>query len=115
MTRSSSRRGSPAVPESLKGQLKVGGRLVIPVGTDPRAQELVRVTRISNEEFKSEDIADVGFVPLVGKEGWAPAELPFPPRPHPTRLRPDEGDIVKATPRPRSPSTLLEGRTSTRC
>ena len=53
--------GSPAVPELLKGQLKVGGRLVIPVGTDPRAQELVRVTRISNEEFKSEDIADVGF------------------------------------------------------
>ena len=88
--------GSPAVPKSLKGQLKVGGRLVIPVGTDPRAQELVRVTRISNEEFKSEDIADVRFVPLVGKEGWAPAELPFPPRAHPARLRPDEGDIVKA-------------------
>ena len=88
--------GSPAVPESLKGQLKVGGRLVIPVGTDPRAQELVRVTRISNEEFKSEDIADVRFVPLVGKEGWAPAELPFPSRPRPARLRPDEGDIVKA-------------------
>ena len=88
--------GSPAVPELLKGQLKVGGRLVIPVGTDPRAQELVRVTRISNEEFKSEDIADVRFVPLVGKEGWAPAELPFPSRPRPARLRPDEGDIVKA-------------------
>ena len=59
--------GSPAVPESLKGQLKVGGRLVIPVGTDPRAQELVRVTRISNEEFKSEDIADVRF--LIGRSG----------------------------------------------
>ena len=74
--------GGPEVPQSLKGQLKVGGRLVIPVGTDPRAQELVRVTRVSNEEFKSEDIADVRFVPLVGKEGWAPAELPFP-RPAP--------------------------------
>jgi protein-L-isoaspartate(D-aspartate) O-methyltransferase len=72
--------GGPEVPESLKQQLKVGGRLVIPVGTDPRAQELVRVTRISNDKFESEDIADVRFVPLVGKEGWAPAELPFPPR-----------------------------------
>ena len=82
MTRSSSRRAGPRFQQSLKEQLKVGGRLVIPVGTDPRAQELVRVTRISNEEFKSEDIADVRFVPLVGKEGWAPAELPFP-RPAP--------------------------------
>src|SRR5208282_2026843 len=64
--------GGPEVPESLKEQLKIGGRLVIPVGTDPRAQELVRVTRTSSDKFKSEDIADVRFVPLVGKEGWAP-------------------------------------------
>ncbi len=87
--------GGPGVPESLKKQLKVGGRLVIPVGTDPRAQELVRVTRISNEEFKSEDIADVRFVPLVVKEGWAPAELPFPSKPGVARLS-DESDIVNA-------------------
>ena len=78
--------GGPEVPESLKAQLKIGGRLVIPVGTDPRAQELVRVTRISEDEFKSEDIADVRFVPLVGKEGWAPEELPVPPGPRPARL-----------------------------
>jgi len=65
--------GGPAVPESLKEQLKIGGRLVIPVGSDPRVQELVRVTRLSEEKFSSEDIADVRFVPLVGEEGWAPA------------------------------------------
>ena len=88
--------GGPTIPESLKEQLKVGGRLVMPVGADPRAQELVRVTRISKEQFKSEDIADVRFVPLVGKEGWTPAELPFPPRPRSARLRPGEGDIVSA-------------------
>jgi len=68
--------GGPEVPASLKRQLKVGGRLVIPVGSDPRAQELVRVTRVSENEFKSEDIADVRFVPLVGKEGWRPEEFP---------------------------------------
>lgn len=62
--------GAPQVPESLKEQLKIGGRLVIPVGADQRAQELVRVTRISTSEYRSEDIADVRFVPLIGEEGW---------------------------------------------
>jgi protein-L-isoaspartate(D-aspartate) O-methyltransferase len=65
--------GGPEVPESLKEQLKIGGRLVIPIGSDPRVQELVRVTRLSEEKFKTEDIADVRFVPLIGEEGWAPA------------------------------------------
>lgn len=64
--------GGPSVPNTLKQQLKIGGRLVIPIGTDPRAQELVRVTRISENEFRSEDIADVRFVPLIGAEGWLP-------------------------------------------
>jgi len=65
--------GGPDVPDSLKEQLKIGGRLVIPVGSDPRIQELVRVTRLSEEKFKTEDIADVRFVPLIGDEGWAPS------------------------------------------
>ena len=62
--------GGPQVPESLKEQLKIGGRLVIPVGADQRSQELVRVTRISADEYRSEDIADVRFVPLIGEQGW---------------------------------------------
>jgi protein-L-isoaspartate(D-aspartate) O-methyltransferase len=66
--------GGPTVPESLKNQLKIGGRLVIPVGADQRAQELVRVTRIAQDEFRREDLADVRFVPLLGEEGWAPKE-----------------------------------------
>jgi len=65
--------GGPQVPESLKEQLKVGGRLVIPVGVDQRSQELVRVIRISANEYQSEDIADVRFVPLIGEEGWETA------------------------------------------
>ena len=63
--------GGPEVPASLKRQLRIGGRMVIPVGENPRAQELVRITRISEEEFHQEDLADVRFVPLVGEEGWA--------------------------------------------
>jgi protein-L-isoaspartate(D-aspartate) O-methyltransferase len=73
--------GGPAIPESLKAQLKIGGRLVIPVGRDPKIQELVRVTRISEHEYRREDLADVRFVPLIGDEGWTPAEQ----RPVPSR------------------------------
>ena len=43
--------GGPSVPESLKEQLKVGGRLVMPVGRDPKVQELVRITRISQNKI----------------------------------------------------------------
>src|SRR5271169_5280641 len=71
--------GGPTIPESLKDQLKIGGRLVIPVGTDQRAQELVRVTRTAQSEYRREDLADVRFVPLLGEEGWAPEEAE-PPR-----------------------------------
>ncbi|MGA7809437.1 protein-L-isoaspartate(D-aspartate) O-methyltransferase [Bradyrhizobium sp.] len=66
--------GGPQVPDSLKQQLKVGGRLVMPVGTDQRSQELVRVTRVAPVDYRSEDIADVRFVPLIGAEGWSSAE-----------------------------------------
>jgi protein-L-isoaspartate(D-aspartate) O-methyltransferase len=66
--------GGPSVPESLKEQLKIGGRLVIPVGRDPKVQELIRITRISENEYKQEDLADVRFVPLIGEEGWAPTD-----------------------------------------
>ncbi|MFZ5690311.1 MAG: protein-L-isoaspartate(D-aspartate) O-methyltransferase [Pseudomonadota bacterium] len=64
--------GGPKVPDALKLQLKIGGRLVIPVGTDPTVQELVRITRVSEQDFMREDLADVRFVPLVGEEGWSP-------------------------------------------
>jgi protein-L-isoaspartate(D-aspartate) O-methyltransferase len=62
--------GGPEVPESLKNQLKPGGRLVIPVGTDMYSQELLRVTRVSDSEFRSENLEYVRFVPLIGEEGW---------------------------------------------
>lgn len=63
--------GGRQVPESLKAQLTIGGRLVIPVGADQQSQELLRVTRVSEREYRSEALADVRFVPLMGEEGWA--------------------------------------------
>lgn len=64
--------GGPSIPESLKKQLKIGGRLVIPVGDQERVQELVRVTRTGELDYEQEDIAGVRFVPLIGEEGWSP-------------------------------------------
>jgi protein-L-isoaspartate(D-aspartate) O-methyltransferase len=64
--------GGPQVPASLKAQLKIGGRLVIPVGSDRALQELVCVVRVSEQEYTTEELAGVRFVPLVGAEGWTP-------------------------------------------
>ncbi len=61
--------GSPSIPRNLKRQLSVGGRLVIPVG-DRQTQVLQILTKISEEEFKVNEIPYFAFVPLVGKEGW---------------------------------------------
>jgi protein-L-isoaspartate(D-aspartate) O-methyltransferase len=62
--------GAPEVPPDLKAQLKIGGRLVIPVGTSRFSQELLRITRRGETSFDEEDLADVRFVPLIGKAGW---------------------------------------------
>lgn len=62
--------GAPDVPKPLMQQLKIGGHLVVPVGSNPRAQELIRITRRSADDYDREDLADVRFVPLIGKEGW---------------------------------------------
>jgi protein-L-isoaspartate(D-aspartate) O-methyltransferase len=67
--------GGPIVPESLKRQLRVGGRMVMPLGRDVRVQELVRITRASHDEYTTEELADVRFVPLIGDEGWRETAL----------------------------------------
>ncbi len=61
--------GGPKVPEALKRQLAIGGRLVIPVGRDVQ-QTLLLVRRIGEDEFEEEDHGAVTFVPLIGAEGW---------------------------------------------
>lgn len=61
----------PCVPAPLKRQLKVGGRLVIPVERRGGMQRLVRVTRTAEERYEEEDLFWVAFVPLVGAEGWS--------------------------------------------
>lgn len=62
--------GGPKPPDTLLHQLAVGGRMVIPIGTDARVQELVRITRESEASFRYDDLADVNFMPLKAAFGW---------------------------------------------
>ena len=61
---------APAVPEALRAQLAMGGRLVIPVGRTRQGQELRRIPRRSATEFGETVLEMVAFVPLIGREGW---------------------------------------------
>ncbi len=61
--------GGPEIPEPLVKQLKVGGKLIIPVGEDKGSQELIRVTR-KEVGYSQENFGPCAFVPLIGKHGW---------------------------------------------
>jgi protein-L-isoaspartate(D-aspartate) O-methyltransferase len=88
--------GGPEVPESLKKQLRIGGRLVIPVGSNRSVQELLRVTRVAEDQYQTEDIADVRFVPLVGDEGWGAEDGRPPPAQSRQRSQTPEGTLIGA-------------------
>lgn len=61
--------GSPSVPQKLKEQLQIGGRMVVPVG-NRSLQKLYLLKKISDIEFETEIIPEFTFVPLIGREGW---------------------------------------------
>ncbi len=61
--------GGPDIPEPLVKQLKVGGKLVIPVGNEQRSQMLIRVIR-TKTSFETENFGPCSFVPLIGEHGW---------------------------------------------
>ena len=61
--------GAPFVPETLKHQLEIGGKLVIPVGTLGQ-QALYRITRVTDDHYEEEQLLDCRFVPLIGRHGW---------------------------------------------
>jgi protein-L-isoaspartate(D-aspartate) O-methyltransferase len=61
--------GAPVIPKTLLSQLKIGGILVIPVGTAAQ-QKMIRVVRVGDDEFTREEFDNFKFVPLLGKSGW---------------------------------------------
>lgn len=60
--------GAPEIPQILAGQLREGGRLVIPVG-DTENQMLMQ-GKLENGKLKSRSLFNCRFVPLVGRYGW---------------------------------------------
>ncbi len=56
--------GAPFVPDALKSQLKVGGRLVIPVGSDGK-QRMLTFDKLKGGDLVENDHGDAAFVPML--------------------------------------------------
>ena len=62
--------GGPVVPEPLLAQLKMDGKLVIPIGETRESQRLIRFVK-TEKGFAEEDHGACAFVPLIGHYGWS--------------------------------------------
>ena len=60
---------APQMIVKLKEQLKVGGKLIIPVG-NRFVQEMLIIKKVKEDKFEEEKIGTFAFVPLVGKHGF---------------------------------------------
>ena len=59
--------GAPFIPEDLVAQLKVGGRMVIPVG-GADTQKMILIVKKSENEIEQKVLGDFSFVPLLRKK-----------------------------------------------
>ncbi len=55
----------PEIPQALLDQLKEGGCLVVPLGSDQETQEMIRVTKEEGGTFKKEKFGYFRFVPML--------------------------------------------------
>jgi protein-L-isoaspartate(D-aspartate) O-methyltransferase len=60
---------APDIPDTLLQQLAVGGMLVAPVGNKD-VQQMVRITKRGENEYRSEEFETFRFVPLIGEKGF---------------------------------------------
>ncbi len=60
--------GAPIIPEELLKQLKIGGRLVIPVDIDKDLQEMTSISRIGENDYEKRLHGQFRFVPLLGNK-----------------------------------------------
>jgi len=63
----------PQLPPMLLGQLKEGGRLVLPVG--PRRFQSLLLVHKEHQQLRQEELCQCSFLPLIGKEGWSETEF----------------------------------------
>lgn len=68
----------PLVPPALLEQLAIGGRVVMPVGRSRATQRLVRMTRAGDDDYETDYLEEVAFVPLIGAHGWPQEEPALP-------------------------------------
>lgn len=60
---------APDIPQPLIEQLKIGGIMLIPVGSLHFFQSLIKVTKNVNGKISRENLGGVAFVPLTGRYG----------------------------------------------
>ena len=61
--------GAPFVPDVMLKQLRIGGLLVIPVGSE-KEQKMVTILRVGEHEYERIELDTFRFVPLVGDSAW---------------------------------------------
>ena len=55
---------APEIPQALKMQLKIGGKMVVPVG-DVKGQKMLLITRLDQQHFEEKELGDFNFVPFL--------------------------------------------------
>ena len=60
--------GAPFIPKDLLAQLKIGGKLVIPVDLEPGLQEMICITRVSENDYEQKKHGKFRFVPMLSSK-----------------------------------------------
>lgn len=94
--------GGPGIPPALLEQLRIGGRLVIPVGEEQESQQLIRAVRRGDDDFEYDELGAVRFVPLIGEAGWQAEEGIKPPNvpPRIAKARPSLPEMIREAAEP---------------
>lgn len=89
--------GGPAIPPALLEQLRIGGRLVIPLGENLDSQQLIRAIRRGDDDFEYDELGAVRFVPLIGEAGWPEEGQNIKPRVRtwPAKTRPGLPELIR--------------------